>query len=277
VGRRVVEFGTTGIDEALQGLTSNPYPLGGTPSYLGLRVPAFVSVDRFLFCLATFSTSRGGRIRGLRQGLKIGMDTNAGGLPQRPLEMWVTTPDFRFQNGDVSWHLVKEPAQALVSKIPATDTQNWAYLQSQGPAMLYKTFTNSNVTATGQPVLYDQGLTAYTPPDVATTWIPIGGLGTFYELRFPWNNAHAWTSVDIPIGKGKYSFYASILQSDPTTRQNAAYPAIPSPPSANANLGFGCSFPEEAFVANMVQGEDNVSPVAYWRVMGSIIFEDEEG
>lgn len=276
--RRVTEFGTTSIDEALQGLTSSPYPPTGNPSYGGLRIPApqFSPTNRYLFCLATFNTN-GGRIRGLRQGLKIGIDTDSGvSTIQRPVEMWVRTPDFRFVDGNVSWHLVKESAQRLVTKVAPTDTQSWARLQSQGPALLYDTFTNTNVTSTGAPVIYDQGLTAYTPPRVVTNWQPVGGLGTWYDLRFPWDSAYAWNAVDIPIDKGWYSLYASVLQSDPVTRTAAIYPAAATPPGGNSNMDFGQSIPEESFVAAFPPTEEtNNAGVIYWRIYGAIVVEDE--
>lgn len=275
--RRVTEFGTTGVDEALQGLTSSPYPPVGNPSYGGLRIPQprFGAANRYLFCLATFNTN-GGRIRGLRQGLKIGLDTDAGtSVVERPVEMWVRTPDFRFQDGNVSWHLVKESAQRLKVQIAPTDTQSWSRLQSQGPALLYDTFTNTNVTPTGAPVIYSLNLTAYTPPRVATSWQPIGGLGTWYDLRFPWDSEHAWNSVDIPIDKGWYSLYASVLQTNPATRVAAIYTATATPPAGNSNLSFGQSIPEEAFLAAFPPVEGGIAGVSYWRIYGAIIVEDQ--
>ena len=275
--RRVTEFGTTGVDEALQGLTSSPYTPVGNPSYGGLRIPTprFAATNRYLFCLATFTTN-GGRIRGLRQGLKIGLDTNVGtSVVERPLEMWVRTADFRFQDGNVSWHLVKESAQRLVTKVAPTDTQSWARLQSQGPALLYDTFTNTNVTPTGAPVIYNLNLTAYTPPRVFVGWQPVGGLGTFYDIRFPWDNHQAWDSVDIPIGKGTYSLYASVLQTNPATRVAAIYPAASTPPTGNSNLEFGEGIPEEAFIAAFPPVEAGILGVGYWRIFGSIIVEDQ--
>lgn len=278
MGRRVTEFGTTGVDEALQGLTSSPYPPIGTPSYGGLRIPQpqFSPVNRYLFCLATFSTE-GGRIRGIRQGLKIGIDTDSGtSVVERPLEMWVQTPDFRFPDGNVSWHLVKESNQRLVTKVDPRNAQSWARLQSDGPALLYDAFTNTNLTPTGAPILYNLDLTAYTPPQVATNWQPVGGLGTFFDVRFPWTNANAWNSVDIPITKGRYSLYASVLQTNPVTRIAADYPVVPASGTSNPNLNFGTSIPEEAFIAAFppTEGDDNAG-VIYWRIYGSLIVEDE--
>jgi len=244
--------------------------------------------------LASFTTA-GGRIRGIRQGLTIGINTNPGGPPVRPLEMWVQTPDFRFQDGNVSWHLIKEQSNRLPMQVPPTDTQNWAYLQSRGPAMVYKSFTNDSVlpnteawsspaakqkaqgvegavadVGNGQPLLYYVGLTSYTPPDVAARWEDVGGLKCFYDLRFPWKDAGAWHSVDIPIDQGFYSFYASIQQTDPASRIDAAYPADAEAPP---NLDFGPGLPEEAFIANFASGDG--TGVVYWRVMGSLIVEDK--
>ena len=279
--RRVIEIGTTGVDEFLQGLSSSAYPTTGNPSYAGLRVPVAFNPapaggqPRFLFCLSTFKTSSPARIRGMRQGLKIGCDTANGTPPMRLLEGWVQTPDFRFVDGNVSWHLVREPSQPLIVSPPLTDTQSWVKRQSQGgPAMLYETFANSNVNAqTGAPVLYPQGLTAYTAPNVATAWEDVGGLGTMYDMRFPWNSANAWNCLDIPVNPGRYTLYASILQTSPTTRINATFQAVAVSGTNNIANSVSAIIPEEALIADFTGEGAAVDQISYTRVFGSLIVE----
>jgi hypothetical protein len=281
--RQVVEVGSTGVDEYLQGLSSSAFPSPGNPSGAGLRVPSFVAgpivngiqqpTPRFLFCLASVTTRGKGRIRGIRQGLKIGLDTQSGTLPLRLLEAWVKTPDFRFVDGNVSWHLVKEPTNTS-EQSKLTDTSNWKFRQSHGPAMLYETFTNSNVTTTGAPVIYSQGLTAYTAPNVATSWTDLGGLGTMYDIRFPWDNAMAWNSLDIEVECGRFSLYASILQTNPATRKDATFFA-PTPPANSTTNTLAFAVPEEMLLsqyANNIEGSG--VGVNFTRIFGSIIFEE---
>jgi hypothetical protein len=281
--RKVLEIGTTGVDEFLQGLTSSAYPNVGNPSFAGLRVPTVVTppagqaVPRYLFCLATFLATGKTRIRGIRQGLKIGCDTASGTPPMRLLEGWVKTPDWRFSDGNVSWHLVREPSQPLVVQPPLTDTQSWIKRQSQGgPAMLYETFTNSNVNPqTGAPVIYCQGLTAYTAPNVATNWTDVGGLGTMYDMRFPWNSDNAWNCLDIPVDPGKYTLYASILQTNPSTRTNAVFQTVATTGTNNIANSVSDIIPEEALIADFT-GEATAAEITYTRVFGSIIVEIDE-
>lgn len=278
MARRVIEISTTGVDGILQGISSTPYPSRGTPTTIGLRIPPkqIDATTRYLFCLATCSLTSSGRIRGLRQGLKIGLDTNNTSFTnptaqERVIESWVTTRDFRFSDGNVSWHLVKEPEGSPTGTVPATSNANLAYLRSDAPALLYQTYT-----ATGP--LYYQGITAYTPPDLTGAWQGIGGLGTMFDIRFPWANPLAWDSLDIPVSRGRYSFYASVLQTNPNTRANAVYQPQTTTAEGNANLGLGTAIPEEAFISNWVAHAEaqTGTGVVFWRVMGSMIVETED-
>jgi hypothetical protein len=141
--------------------------------------------------------------------------------------------------------------------------------------MLYETFTNTNVTTTGAPVIYPVGLTAYSAPNVATGWTDLGGLGTMFEIRFPWDNPMAWNSLDISVECGRFSLYASILQTNPATRQNASFFTATPPQNSSTNtLAFAA--PEETLLsqyANNVEG--STAGVTFTRVFGSIVFEEE--
>lgn len=264
--RKVIEVAASGIDDALQGYTSSPYS-SGIGLGPGLRVPAILPSGpqpRYLFCLATV-TGRG-TIRGIRQGLTLGIDTNHGVSPARPIEMFVKTPTWHFPDGNVSWHLVSEDYLPLVPS--TTDTTTWSKTQSTGPAMLYKSFTNSATTPSGAPVLYMQGLTAYTPPDLTGTWKDLGGLGNMKDMRFPYDSQHAWSGLNIPFD-GRVSLYASVLQTNP-----ADQPIGGSYPTSIDQSG---STPEESFLAAYYQtGEGGTFGINYWRVLGSIIAEFED-
>jgi hypothetical protein len=272
VGKLRYEISTLGVDEGLQGLTSDPFAAQGFTSYAGLRVPPVlpgvlqVNMPRYRFLLATRKFNRKTKIIGLRQGLTIGCNANIDAQPERPLECNVTTPGFRFADGNVSWHLVKEQGNRSFIR-PQTDTESWAFMQSESSAMLYQTFANSNVNPqTGAPIYYNLGLTAYTPPNLGDSWEHIAGLGNFHDLRFPWSSPMGWDALDIEVGgSGRISLYATILQTNPVTRIQGAV-AVTSLSSSAA--------PEEAFIRDMtVQG----GKVNYWRVFGAIVFEDEVG
>lgn len=272
-----VEVSTTGIDEALQGISSDPFSTTGYSTYTGLRIPAVLSADatptnqpRYLFCLASLTFQNGIKLLGLRQGLTIGVDANEGSPPERPVECWVKTPTFRFEDGNVSWHLVVEPNPQISQEMVPTNAQNWVKLQSDNPAMLYQTFANSNVTVSGAPVNYIEGLTAYVPPSLTVGWQPVAGLGNMHDLRFPWDSGNAWHSfgengVDIE-GGGRLSLYASVLQSNPATRATSTL----TPTSLSSNAA-----PEECFIKDFSYGgeEEPLGGPVYWRIMGALLVE----
>jgi hypothetical protein len=271
VGKKRYEVSTLGVDEALQGLSSDPFAPQGFTSYAGLRVPLVLpgviqtAMPRYRFLLATRKFNTRTKIVGLRQGITIGCNANIDAPPERPIECNVVTPGFRFDDGNVSWHLVKEEQVDRAFIRPTTDTQSWAFMQSESPAMLYQTFTNSNVNPqTGAPIYYNLGLTAYSPPKTGDNWRHIAALGNFHDLRFPWNSANGWDELDIQVdGSGRISLYATVLQTNPATRNQGSVVVT--------NLS-STACPEEAFIQDMTaQG----ARVVYWRIFGAIVFEDD--
>ncbi len=270
---RIVEVSTVGIDEALQGISTDPF--GSVyPSSIGLRVPAFVPPqsapplppNRYLFKLASREVGAFGRmrVRGWRQYVTIGVSVPSDvTVPSQPVELEVATPGFRFPDGNISWHLVREPPQGDVPQHrPNTDLVNFSFSDSSGPALLYQTATFS--AATG---FYMLNLTAYTPPlQRQQTWEPVAGLGNVHDLRTFWRDAHAWESLDAMVeGPCRVSLYASVLQTNPETRKK---PTLPT--------GFFGPPPEEAFIAEMQTVAAEGDGVKYWRVGGALIFEDCE-
>jgi hypothetical protein len=271
VGRRF-EVATIGIDDALQGLSTDPF--GSTyPSAVGLRIPAFTpsSTNRYLFLLASrgVSAKESVRLRGWRQLLKIGVSPTAESVPSRPIEFEVTTPDFRFPDGNVSWHLVREPEFRVVQQRPNTDLPNFAFGDTDTPALLYQTATFSAVGGVGY---YMVGMTGYTPPTGRrASWEPIAGLGNMHDLRAQWRSSTAWDSLDEYIsGPCRVSLYATVLQTNPQTRPDAVFP---SPLTISGGVP-----PEEAFITNMKTGggEVPITGVIYWRIAGALMFEDED-
>jgi hypothetical protein len=273
---RRFEVSTSGVDEALQGVSTDPFYASSVSTTSGLRIPPVLSIEstpatqpRYLFLLAQRNISRGKtKVRGIRQGLKLGVNISSVDGLTCSEEFLVQTPDFKFIDGNVSWHLVREPNDVVQGFTPSTDGPNWYRRNSSVAAMLYETFTNSNVDpTTGAPQFYDVGLTAYKAP-TPENWQPIAGLGNIKDIRFPWNaptDAHA--VEELVEGSCKISLYASVLQTNPTTRLITTFPSV-------ADVYPGGLSPESAFI-NSFRVEDR-SPVIYWRIFGSILFEDSE-
>lgn len=253
--RRRAEVVSTGIDEQLQGNGSDPF---GSLSWVGLRVPAFVSAQRYLFMLCGFDVASGDRARivGLRQGWTLGFrQTN----PVRIVERPVTDPFFKPPLGNISWHLRRRTPGEMVQS-PGNGPiqpplQNFAFRDSQSPALLY---VDATVFAAGFYV----ALTAYTPPNGGMPY----GVGvtpefqTFYDLKTKWRDASDWHALDIPVeGPARVQLYASVKQ---IPRQK---PGIVLPDTYHPG-----SLPdEEQFLVDF--------PLAQiWRVAGALAVEFED-
>jgi hypothetical protein len=280
---RYIEISTNGFDEASAGVSTSPFSVAN-PSNLGLRIPSLVPTalttlptsNRYLFLLATRTLSKPTTIRGIRQLLTIGASVprtvEEATLPELPIELWVQTPNFKFTDGNVSWHLVLEPNAHRLNTVPrATDTQSFAFNESEGAALIYQTFAASMTNpATGAPVNYPVTLTSYSAPPIWGDWKPIvSDLFTFNDIRFPWNGTPSGYNVNIPIdvqggGGQRVSLYASVLQ---TSASAITIPNFPNPFLESSFVG-----PEWQFIMTCF---NNGQGVGYWRIGGSLIFLDE--
>jgi hypothetical protein len=278
--KRRFEIATSGADEGLQGLSSDPFGGAGTPVATGLRIPSLVNTPttRYLALLATKVITTKTKVCGIRQGLEIGLDLGPQLqiVQQRPMTMCVVTPTFRFSDGaNVSWHLVREPMPLRVGQRPKTDTDSWTYQAADTPSFLYDDFIASQTTLMGQPINYALNLTSYTPPRFVGDFQNIAGLKSIRDIRYPWT-ATGWNSIDEEVtGICRVSLYASILQTDPLNRPGTVFgEGITTNGSAEG------SAPEENFIAKYTFTETETTPAAgpqFWRVYGSILFEDEVG
>jgi hypothetical protein len=273
MGRRY-EVATIGIDDGLQGFTADPFATS-SPSGIGLRIPSFVpnnprpADNRYLFLLATNRVGKAQRVRltGWRQYLTLGLSAPGVGVTvPRPVEYEVLTAGWRFPDGNVSWHLVREPDFAVPSQRPATDLVNFAFGDSSTPALLYQTASFAGGVNGGY---YTLNMTGYTPPTGRMgVWEPIAGLGNVHDLRANWRNTEAWGAAldSVVEGPCRVSLYASVLQTNPASRIVANNPATPSVGDP----------PEETFLFkwNGAGGGAEGVGVHYWRVAGALIFED---
>lgn len=206
--RAVVEVATAAYDADALGVGTSPYL--GDVATTGLHVPVTPSTpnDRYLFrlCAAAVSERRGVRLRGIRTGITLRqeyLDAEAGTtfVFERETESLL----WSFQDANVSWHLRwMNPSQ---SRRFAADADP-AHLPAMSPS--------------------SWGLDStllYAPP--AVVYAPLGGglppgrdvdyLGTWRDMRYPWKRT-SW-DLDIPIlGPGVVALYASVKQTNPTTR-----------------------------------------------------------
>ena len=261
--------GQVGPDGSARG-GSDPYK--GT-NYTGIRVPNFAVVGgqpRYLMLLARASFNIGRRVRlcGVRQYASIG-GTQLTGEGTTGYESFfefpITSPMWRFPDGNISWHVMVMPPNsgesgAFLGGVNASNVAGmppgYAWDLSHTPAILALTNTPDTVGYVGT----NGGRPVGTPitPD----------LGNFHDMRFPWDSSQIWNdSVNIPITPPcDVAFFASVLQTDPTRRNN---------PRAPSGTGIAYLSPEDRFYLTFL------STAVYWRVSGSLIFaencEDDDG
>jgi hypothetical protein len=271
------EIATTGFDEYLQLIGGDPYSANGASTSVGLRVPTLATptvllgglTSRYLFLLSSFSVPEGGRvrIRGYRQMVTIGYKQVEGesSPTTRIVEQLVTSPFWRFADGNVSWHIhrIGSPNAQGVPQNPGNgpaDMSSFKQYWADGPALLY------GPPAPARPAgdIYTN-LGSYAPPNAGKPYgQPVASKqGTFYDLRSPWEADRAWDSLDIPIdGPDTIAFFASVRQTNPEARVALAAPSTP------LNYQAGLSS-EEQFLLNFPNA-------IYWRVAGSLIVEEGE-
>jgi hypothetical protein len=243
------EISSVGFDTSLQGVGADP---SGSGYNVGIRVPS-TTLDgiqnRYMFMLAKIKVGAFKKVRltGIRQLVTIGLMVPNGGT-NYPLEFEVSSPFWRFTDGNISWHLRRVP-EGYQSTANTFNREGLQFMDAQTPALLY---SNAPTEAGG-----------YAPPSKVPGVPLIGQFGCFYDLRFGWRNDQAATSLDTEIqGPCEIALYASVDQTDPGSRTTLVIPG--SLPGGFNGLG-----PEDAFVANF--------PLAqYWRIAGSLIFEEDQ-
>lgn len=271
------EIASGGIDDSLAGVGGDPYrSIAG----VGLRVPTLATAlvppgsvsspnaldFRYLFLLASITLGEGsGRftLRGFRQLVSIGLRVSGVAAGTHYVnELNVTSPFWHFSDGDISWHF-RRIDRVLLNSLRmrpqplAPPIQNLAFLMGSTPALLYRQIA----LPAGPTGKFYTNLTAYQPPARGQPWgNPMDGLfGTFYDLKTPYTASQAWNhSLDIGLqGPATYAFFASVRQSDPSSR-----------PTLTAPTDLGSLSPEERFI----QAFPNA---IYWRIGGAMIIEED--
>lgn len=250
------ETSTAGRDPALALIQGNPY---GTATGPGLIVPATPPTvntyrNRYLFMLAAWQFNAGeiSRIVGMRQYVTIGAQVDAGLTNplldyQYPLELPITTPMWHFSDANISWHLRRvDPSPN--ANMSVFNRPNLRFRLTESPALL---FEKSPAEVGGYVPPYG----GRPPGNVVVT-----DLGAFQDIRFKWDDDHAWESIDAEIeGPCMVALFASVQQTSPGTRPTLRLPV----PFLGGSLP-----PEEAFLQDFPNA-------VYYRIAGSLIFEQE--
>lgn len=257
-----MELTAHGFDENLQlALGGDPY--GGMTS-VGLRVPTALTPtnkSRYLFLLATFQIPERmhARILGYRQLVTIGQSVPGtdGALPY-PVEFLVTSPFWHFSDGNISWHVQRIGKRLPYQVRPATapaPLRGTAFRFAQGPALLYENFT-----VPGSGNLYVD-MDTYTPPNQGRPWGTgmRSGFNTFYDNHTAYDYGEIVPMEADVEGPEVIGFFASVSQTDPSTRPLLNAPAVAS----TYSLGIS---PEDQFLLNFPNA-------VYWRVGGSLLVE----
>lgn len=261
------EVCASGIDEYLQGLSTDPYATT-TPSGCGLRVPTLASPNRYLFQLAAIDVDSKHPIRllGWRQLVTIGcaLSTSTDGVTA-PYEIQVVDPFWHFLDGNWSFHIVSEPYggwRGPFGPVGANFAPSPEY--ARGSALLYGSFTATNLDALGAPLCYPNTLTSYTPPaGIEGCWEDVCGLSCVRDLRTTYVDSKAWDSLDVTVyGPKRLALYASVLQTNPATRPVVNYPENQT----------GAAY-EDFFLQ---QAEYYKYALQVWRVGGSLIVEGDQ-
>lgn len=244
--RMVVELASETFDPDYLGIGSTPW---GDATGFGVRIPPEPTLDyshRYLIrlCQVEISPRRAVVIRGIWQYATIRClpEQREPDCEQVPVELEITSPEWHFADGNISWHLRWEPTRFSpesvfdANQLPGTSPS----ISGQDTALLY----------------LPPFAPTYTPPGAG---IPPGAdvqlLGTIRELRYT-ERSDRELSVPV-IGPGRVTFYASVHQTNPETRC-----AINIPP--------GVGRPEDQFVAAFEADEEEVR---YGRVAGGIAVE----
>jgi hypothetical protein len=164
-----------------------------------------------------------------------------------PFEFEVTSPFWRFTDGNVSWHITRYPQTDPPPSTLNKDGVQFEY--SLAPARLIQLADGITPPNGGRP--YGMSLT--------------GDLGCIHDIRHPWRSGHAWDSLRVEIcGPCDIVFYASVLQTNPATRR-----VMPNITGANSS-----TFTPEDFFVSEFDNTDGAGRAVYHRIAGSLIFEE---
>lgn len=252
-----LEVTTAGYDPNLQLVGGDPY---GTPDFTGLLVPTAPTPTgkpqlRYLFQLARigFNNPESAWLRGIRLYASLFGYTITQGVTTGPFEKQITSPMWRFPDGNISWHVMVIGKTWRDRRNPA-NTDSLVFLDSSAPAQLFQ------VPASVLPPV------AYVPPNAGRPWgkAIASDLGNIHDMRYPWRDDHAETVLNIPIpAPCDVAIFCSVAQHDFSVDTGVPAPVF----TANQ---FAAATPEDQFWSAY-------SNVQYGRVAASLIIGQELG
>jgi len=250
---RRVELVSAASDPAKAGIGSSPWL--GDQSNTGVTVlqiagAGLTPTNRQLFRLLSIDIPDGSLINivGIRTLVVIGQEQAVEGAGTFVWEREVVSPLWSFVDANVSFHLRHEPNQ-----FSAWEVADAAQVGGTSPMM----------SGEDSALLYVPPFAVYAAPG---SGIPPGAdvpyLGTWRDQRYPWTNTD-W-DIHVPvIGPGRVTMYASVRQTDPSTRQ--AMPAL-TPPAPFTNPVVDGMRPEDQFLLQFTSA-------TYRRVAGAMLVE----
>lgn len=234
----IVELASASFDPDLQGIGGTPW--SGDESSTGIVVPVAPTTsqgNRYLFRLTGVEIPVGYsiiicKVRQLATIRQVDILNEEPRIVEREIE----SPLWRFQDGNISWHLRLQqqqfaPRHSDAAQIAGTSPE----MRALDTALLYRA-----------PLTPYRALNAGYPPGTS-----VSDLGTFRDLRYPWQSQA--TPLNILVrGPGAVVFYASVHQTNPEDRP--LYPSVRG------------MRPEDQFISNFTQA-------VYGRVAGGLVFE----
>jgi hypothetical protein len=248
----VVEVSTAAFNPDAQFVGSSPC-LGDAGSSM-LFVPQAATAnarERYLFRLCAFALPAGvkARILGLRQAATIAQEiatTAEADSWTSILEREIVSPFWAFSDGNISWHL-------RVMRGARTD---FHYATGLQPSQSQSLFSTDSALLVARPPALLPANGGVPPGD------PVGSLGTFRDLRFPWSGRGAvdFTGHEVE-GPCIVGLFASVKQTNPLTR--------PYTPAASVPASVVGLRPEDQFL--LAFGNPPGNTVRYRHIGGSII------
>lgn len=245
--RTTLEIASAAQDPDLAGLGGSPY--SGDMGSTGVRVPEAATVatavsaqqNRYLIRLCGVAIPTGSAliIHGLRQAATIRAALDENDEPV-VVEREITSPLWRFRDGNISWHLKK--IQTKFGPAP--------YDATQAPG------ESTDLNALDSSLLYTPPRAPYRAPLLGKPpGDDISGLGTWRDMRFPWRRDGGYEDLSIYVrGGGSVVMYASVHQPNAGAREWVM-------PDVDGMR------PEDRFISNFIE------QAIYGRVAGALIVE----
>lgn len=226
--RPTFEVVSAAHDPDLLGVGSSPYVGDTGNTFLPVPVaPTLAQNNRYLFRLCVLPVSAGqiAIIRGIRTYIGLRGEITLEDETVVPYEIPVTSPNWKFTDGNYSFHV-----RRLVPNF-----YDSVFSAAQQPG------TSPQVSGSDSALLF-RSLIPYVPTGAGIPPMDsVDYLATWRDMRYPWTQAN-WDMLRVPVpGPCTLVLYASIHQTDPETR--------PVTPPCPPGLVPDVVAPEDQFVA----------------------------